>query len=171
MIPPADHTGKPLGRRKTMMRIEILDQSQEIEKIKKQYPEYYKDEKAVQVAAEFWGVTCNNCGVTEYESENLVNSGGCQGIFRYCETSKGCWLIGISAQSSYTGFGYAPSVWDTNAFHSYHDAKRFVIERLIDFFTSVASSTDSCNSDQNRKDAKTAVTLLIDQRTPQLSLF
>ncbi len=164
-----------LERKITMdhLNISIIDKSKDIEVIKAKYgAKYYFNKKAHQAAAEMWGVKCNDHGtVLNRQEETIAEFKSCKATLKIAGTNKGYWLIGLNCQSSYNGFGYAPSVWDKKGFASYWDARLFAVEEFISFFNKVSHSSDSCNSEQNKQNARKVLEILKSERTPQISLF
>jgi len=150
--------------------IETVDLSQEIEAIKKEFgSHYYKDERATKKAAALWGETSNECGVFEKCSfETIVKTNHCKGEIQYANTSKGYWLIGVSAQTALFGFGYAPSVWDRKAYKSYYDARLAGVFFLHDFFN---TAVNGGSSQAQKTEIMQALAHLNGEKTPQLGLF
>lgn len=153
--------------------MKIIDKSEQIEAIKKKFGRgFYRDPKALQVAAQVWGVEYNSAGVPiKLKRETLVQFGHCKGEMAYVETTKGHVLLGLSASTSIGGFGYAPSVWDRIGFASYWDARACAVEKLINYFEKETASTNSCSSLANKYSAIRAVQFLRGEMTPQLELF
>ena len=152
--------------------MQTIDMHKELQAIRNQFnPKYHLKPEATQAAADLWGGEPNARGVLPHKDEIIVQVGQCKGEIRFSETSKGYWLIGLSATSSYSGFGYAPSVWAATGYASYHDARLAGVLRLTDFFEHVSVDTSSTNSNTNRAHARKAVQLLNSEKTPQLDLF
>lgn len=133
---------------------------------------YYSDQNAIREAAELWGCHSSEHGVcSPIKKEIIVDAGQCRGELFFCETTKSYWLIGVSTTSSYSGGGYAPSVWDSTGYLSYNDARLAGVLKLISFFENVISDKGSCNSTSNRENAKKALRILKAEQTPQMTLF
>jgi len=152
--------------------MKTIDMSTEIDAIKDKFnPKYHNKQEAINEAAVLWGCNPNEHGVLPMATETIVDVGQCKGEVKFSETSKGHWLIGISAMSSFNGWGYAPNVWNTTGYESYHDARLAGVLKLKDFFERVATEQSSTNSEANRVNAQKAVHILNAERTPQLGLF
>ena len=155
------------------MTIKIIDKSEDIKAILSKYKgEHFRNPDAVKEIAELWGLACNDAGVAlTITEEILVEVGQCQGILKYAETSKGYFLIGLSAKTAIGGFGYAPSIWSRTALASYWDAREFAVQKLIDYFEKESVTKNSCAASINKQNAKKAADRLRGELTPQLSLF
>jgi hypothetical protein len=145
----------------------------ELSAIKTKYGQrYYADEYATKQAAELWGCQSNEHGVCQpFKTETIAEAGQCRGELSYCETSKSYWLLGLSAMSSYSGIGYAPSVWHSTGYPSFDEARLAGVIKLISFFNGVISNNSSCNSKTNRENANKIIDILKSEKTPQLVLF
>ncbi len=152
-----------------MKDFETIDFVREREAIKLEFgPRYYADDAATQKAADFWGAKCNPHGVIEgYTTETIAQAGGCSGKLDFAQTSKGYWLIGAHTQTPVSGMGYAPSVWDTCAYCSYHDARLAGIAIISDFFKNTAGNA----SPSLAADIRKILEQLRAEETPQLTLF
>lgn len=150
------------------MNIEVVDMSAPLKAIKEEFgSRYYLEKKAIEKAAILWGACSNESGVFLYlKEETLLRAGKCEGLFRYIQTSKGYWLIGVSAQTTGSGFGYAPSVWDKYGFKSYHDARLAAVTELQRFFQQKIRASSSRNAE-----FENALSALKTEETPQLNLF
>ena len=150
-----------------------IDKTKEIEAIRLKYGiKYYFNLEAHQEAAAVWEISCNDHGiVTETKDEVVAKVGGCEATMRLAETPKGYWLMGLGMRSAYSGYGYAPTVWSETAFATYVEARHFAIGKFIKFFSDVAQSSDSCNGEQNKQNARRVVEKLKSEQTPQLNLF
>ncbi|OEK01167.1 hypothetical protein BFP97_06425 [Roseivirga sp. 4D4] len=150
-----------------------IDKSKEIQSIKSKFgSRYYFNPEAHKEAALLWGAECNDCGVAlNRKKEVIIQVASCIGELQFVETSKGYWLLGISAQTSVSGFGYAPSVWDNFGFASYWDARAFGVEKLIKFFSARVVTSNSCSSATTKANCQRVVELLRGERAPQLDLF
>ena len=147
--------------------MQTIDLSKEIQAIRDKFnPNYHKKPEARAAAAALWG--WEEDIIT---TEIIVEVGRCKGELDFSPTAKGYWLIGISAMSSFNGRGYAPSVWDSIGYLSYHDARLAGVLKLIRFFEGVANEMISTNSETNRANAKEALRILEAEKTPQLVLF
>jgi len=144
----------------------------EVMNIKKRYdPNYWRNPSAIKELADFWGVSSNSSGVIPHQAETIVHIGRCKGQIYFAQTSKGYWLTGLSASSSFNGVSYAPSVTDTIGYKSYQNARKEGVKKLIDFFNAVTHDLSSCNSEANRANGLKAVSFLKPELTPQLNLF
>lgn len=153
--------------------ISIIDKSKEIQAVKNKYgPKFYHNPDALKAAADIWGIEHNDHGVAlNRQKETLVEFNSCKATVSLVQTANNHWLMGLSVESAYNGFGYAPSIWDVTGFVTYWDARLCAVEKSIAFFKKVTLSSDSCNSDQNRYNASKAMVMLQGERTPQISLF
>lgn len=153
--------------------LKTIDMSEQIEAIKKKFGrDFYRDPKAMQEAAQVWGVEYNSGGAPiKLKRETLVEFGHCKGEMSYVETTKGYVLLGMNASTSIGGFGYAPSIWDGVGFASYWDARACAVEKLINYFEKETASTNSCSSLANKHSAMRVVQFLREEMTPQLELF
>ncbi len=151
------------------MSLNIIDFLKEHESIKQKFgSRYFAEKKAVQMAADFWGAQSNKHGVfVNCKKEIICEVKRCRGEFEYVSTSKGYWLIGVSAQTSISGFGYAPSVWSRYGFKSYHDARLAAVIELHDFFNQKSGISSQSQNDEIQK----ILALLQSEKTPQLNLF
>lgn len=141
----------------------MIDHSAKIEAIRQKYSlRHHFSEEALFEAATLWGGSPNPCSVLPSEREMLFKNGLCSAEISFAETSKGYWLIGVSASTSMGGFGYAPSVWDSFGYASRHEARQAGIEQLLHFFQ---------KEDGNRPDIRMVLRVLESEKTPQLSLF
>ena len=150
-----------------------IEKTKEIQNIKSKYGvKYFFNIQSHQEAAAVWGVPCNDHGVVmETKDEVVAKAGGCEATMRLAETPEGHWLMGLGMRSAYSGYGYAPSVWSETAFASYAEARHFAIGEFIGFFNEVATASDSCNSEQNKQNARKIVEKLQSGQTTQLTLF
>lgn len=151
------------------MNLSIVNFSKELEAIKQEFgSRYYCEDKAVQKAADFWGAPSNKHGVfLNCRAEIICEVKRCKGEFEYVSTSKGYWLIGVSAQTSISGFGYAPSVWSHYGFKSYHDARLAAVIELHDFF----NQKSGISSQSQKNEIQKILTILQSEKTLQLNLF
>lgn len=141
----------------------MIDHSAKIEAIRQKYDlRHHFSEEALFEAATLWGGSPNPSGVLPSEREVLFKNGLCSAEISLAETSRGYWLIGVSASTSMGGFGYAPSVWDSFGYISRHEARQAGIGYLTDFFQ---------RQDGNRPDIRMVLRVLEAEKTPQLSLF
>lgn len=83
-------------------------------------------------------------------------------------SSKGHWLIGVSAETAISGFGYAPSVFSSIGYCSYDAARLAGVQRLLRFFQ---NESKSLSGSAARDAAAAAAQLLEAEQKPQLSLF
>jgi len=134
-------------------QISIVDKSAETEAIKEKYgSKFFLEQEARKEAADLWGCDYNEIGILlNRQYETIVTTGTCKGEMNFIETRKGYWLVGCKAQTAIGGFGYAASVWDRQGFTSYEDARLFIVQKLIAFFSKEAVSTNSCSSTQNKR--------------------
>lgn len=141
----------------------MIDHSAELEAIRLKYNlRHHFSEEALREASKVWGGSPNPCGVLPSEREMIFKNGLCSAEISFAKTSKGYWLIGVSASTSMGGFGYAPSVWDSFGFATRHEARLAGIEQLLHFFQ---------KEDKDRPDTRMALRVLETEKTPQLSLF
>lgn len=156
-----------------MLDFNTINFNAELSAIRTKYGErFFANENAILEAADLWGCQPNEHGVCRpLKTETIAEVGQCQGSLSFYETSKGYWLMGISTMSSYSGRGYAPSVWDNIGYPSYDDMRLAGVLKLIVFFEGVIDDTSSCNSNANRLNAKQMLRILEAEKTPQLSFF
>ena len=120
--------------------MKTIDLSKEMQALKDKHgSEYYRNTAFTKEAAALWGASPNEHGVLPAMKEAIVNIGLCLGEIRFHKTSKGHWLIGINAMSSYTGKSYLPTVHDTIGYESRADARLAGVHKLIDFFEAQTS--------------------------------
>ena len=156
--------------RELVMDAAVIDKRDTIAAIQKKYGEkfYFNQECYAEAAAE-WGFDAHNsCGViTHYRTETVVTVRTCKAEVRLAESSKGYWIIGVSAMTAISGFGYAPSVFSGIGYSSYDAARLAGVQRLLRFFQSESESL----SGSAARDAAAAAQLLEAEKKPQLSLF
>ena len=157
-----------------MLEIQIIDLSVSLKSIKKKYGEkYYFEKQAYAEAASLWGFTdYNDCGVILRDSEIIAEVKSCKGEAILAESSKGHWLMGCSAQTAVSGFGFSPAVFDSIGFASYEDAKAAATKRIIEFFERERVCSSGSNSDSNKANI-TEVLRRIKQaeQEPEFDLF
>ena len=88
----------------------IIDRGEELQKIKDKYGRRYCIEpEATEEAAKLWGVEANEHGVPlNVETECVLNFQRAFASVHLASTSKGQWLVGISASTAVSGLGYYP---------------------------------------------------------------
>lgn len=153
----------------------VVDMSKEIKAIKLRYgPEYRFNSTITNDLARIWGVAqsgYNLHGVlVNLTQEIILHIGGCQATIEYVETCTGNWLLGLHAQTSISGFGYSPSLWDHIGFTSHNHARCAAIERFITFFNDIVMSSGHY-SKADVMNAQKALAVLKVGRNPQLLLF
>ena len=88
--------------------MQTIDLRNEIQAIKDKFnPNYHRKPEARAAAVALWG--WEEGAMT---TEVIVEVGQCKGELDFSPTTKGYWLLGLSAMSSFNGQGYAPSMWD-----------------------------------------------------------
>ncbi len=132
---------------------------------------------AMWEAAALWGVTpearsINDCGVFTYASDEVtLRGGGCKAEFTLVQAPNGNWAMSTGYDTRISGGGYAPSVWNRQAFPTRDDARLAALCELIHQFRQEAENPNSLNGDSNRRDARQMIGMLEGEKTPQLSLF
>lgn len=152
----------------------IIDMSKPIEAIKHKYGEScFLKNKAHQELSELWGFPFKEGKATfNHTTENLVELDTCRGSITFSQkSSKGYWLIGISAQTANSGFSNMPSVFSYIGFTSYEDARLAGILRLQKFFREKLDSKSSLVSSATRLKVSRALKILEAEKQPQLDLF
>lgn len=116
--------------------IKTIDFSDKLDAIRSKFGvEYHRNPNSHKEAAALWGVEANDSGVTILtDIEPVLDSNRCQAEIRYCRTSKGYWLIGISCDTNISGIAYYPSVWNSLGFHSQSDARIHGLLTIAEFF-------------------------------------
>jgi len=148
---------------KEQFNTNVIDHSQELQAIKDKYGErFHHEPKATQEAAELWGIETNKCGVCRnITTEVLIDEKRITAEIYLARTTKNYWLTGISAHTSLSGTGYAPSVWDRTGYTSYDAARKQAIQKVKDFFSRSALE----------KEKSFIFSKISEKETPQLSLF
>ncbi len=141
----------------------IIDRSEELQKIKDKYGRsYYIELEATEEAAKLWGVEVNDCGVPlNVETECVLNFQRAFASVHLAPTSKGQWLVGISASTSVSGLGYYPSAWDRTGYADYDTARKEALFRLRSYFSDAVRG----------KELQAILLGLADAETRQLELF
>ena len=145
------------------------DKTVEINAIKESYNYRNSNNKeARQKAADLWGVELNEYGfVANRQHELIYNQNNLVAAIGYITSSKGFWLMGISASTPTSGRGYTPSIWDGKSFRSYEDARLAAIYKLYDFF----KQAETYALPSHIKHVRKALIHLHNEKTPQLDLF
>jgi len=113
-----------------------INHSEQLNAIRSKYGNRYHHElEAHREAAALWGADANSCGVLPAtHNETVLDAGSNKAEIRFCQTSKGYWLFGISCQTNISGHGYAPSAWDSVGFTSLEAARIEAMRRICRFF-------------------------------------
>lgn len=157
-----------------MPEIQTIDMSKQLNKIRKKYGEKYRFEKqAYAEAAAIWGFDdYNDCGVITTTDESIVEVKSCKAEARLAQSSKGHWLMGCSAQTAVSGFGFCPGVFNPIGFTSYEDAKAVATKRIVDFFECEKLCNGGCNTNSNKSNIAEALRLIKQaEQEPELDLF
>ena len=157
------------GKGESMKTIDMSAQMQALRDTYRDDPHHRQ--AFLQEASVLWGGSPNDAGVLPATSKMVVNVGSCSGEIKFAETEKGYWLIGINAQSSYSGVSYSPSVYDHIGYKSYEDAYVAGVNKLCTFFSRVIEDKSSTNSHVSRVNAERALQSLRAKQNPQLKLF
>lgn len=155
-------------------QIPVVDMRREIGAIKSRYGnKYHFKPEAYQEAANLWGFTnYNDCGVlTSCTTETTLKVKNCEAELRFIQSSKGYWLIGVSAMTSISGHCYMPSVFDNIGYASYEDARLAGVELLLRFFTNEAQGQNSCGGKSYQINCQEAVRMLQVEQQPQFDMF
>lgn len=141
----------------------IIDRTEELQQIKDKYGRrYYMEPEATEEAAKLWGVEINDCGVPlNVETECVLNFQRAFASVHLVPTSKGQWLVGISASTAVSGLGYYPSAWDRTGYADYDTARKVALFRLREYFSEVVRGNE----------LQAILIRLADAETPQLELF
>ena len=146
---------------------EVVDMSQKIESIRASYWEaYHRSKEVLAELQSVWWFQTNDCGViTEgTEKELLAEHGRVEILITLAESSKGYWLYGLSASTSVSWMGFAPSVYHTTAYHSRESAYWVAKSELIRWLERESRSVNSCDSQSNRDNVRLC---LEDLKNPQ----
>lgn len=141
----------------------IIDRGEELQKIKDKYGRRYCIEpEATEEAAKLWGVEANEHGVPlNVETECVLNFQRAFASVHLASTSKGQWLVGISASTAVSGLGYYPSAWDRTGYADYDTARKEALLRLRSYFGEAVRG----------RELQAILIRLADAETPQLELF
>lgn len=132
---------------------------------------YYVNEDCLRDVAALWGIgpqheCINDAGVfVPFQSIDL-RAGRCRAEIRYASSPSGLWVMDTSHMTATSGGGASPSVWNGVAFLSEDDARAAGLHALIELFRYIAAI-----GRPEAADARKLVSLLEDERTPQLALF
>ncbi|MCF3932869.1 hypothetical protein L1787_05500 [Acuticoccus sp. M5D2P5] len=146
---------------------ETVNFSAEIAAIKQKFgPTYHREPKAIEEAAQLWGLKCNPQGVIYSAAEDIkIEHKGYSAAIRLYGTGKGYWHVSLSLITPQSGFGTPATVWGCTAFTNALAARKWGLARLLQHCRGSAESRGA--------DARLAVflTKLEAERTPQLALF
>jgi len=152
--------------------IEALDLRKAQSDIRARYGRgYHVNEDCLRDVAALWGIArqhecINDAGVfMPYQSIDL-RAGRCSAELRYAASPSGLWAMDTSHMTATSGNGSSPSVWNRVAFLSESDARAAGLYALIELFRNLAAA-----GRPEAADASKLVSLLEDERTPQLALF
>ncbi len=132
---------------------------------------YHVNKDCLRDVAALWGIgpeheCVNDAGVfVPYQNIDL-RAGSCRAEIHYAASPSGLWAMDTSHMTASSGNGSSPSVWNRVAFLSEDDARAAGLHALIEMFRYIAAI-----GRPEAADARKLVSLLEDERTPQLALF
>ena len=156
-----------------MPEIKTIDLSQDLNKIKKKYGErFFVKPEAFAEAAELWGFSeFNDCGVVPSNEEIIVDASPCKASVRITESTKGYWLMSYTAETSISGVGSCPNVFNSIGFRSREDAITAGTCQIKKFYQSELSQKGSHRSAQQIKVEQALKLIEQNQNQPELNLF
>lgn len=140
--------------------------------IRRKYgPRYFVNNECLRELAGLWGIEehhecINDVGVFIPYNKIEHCAGRCSAEIRFARSPSGLWAMDTSHSTATAGQGSSPSVSNPVAFLCENDARAEGLHRLIGVFRGIADGGGS-----DAADARKLVTMLQDERMPQLSLF
>jgi hypothetical protein len=122
------------------------DITSQIDDIIAEYPDYVRSPAALERAKSVWqpGRPVNGCGVfVDYHEEIVARCGRAKATVGVCRVRDGVFVHCCSFEYSLGGFGYAPSVWNSEPHASAEQARLAGIEELLGRIGGRASPGDS----------------------------
>jgi hypothetical protein len=157
---------------------EYIDLTEVVDSIRSKYGERsHAIPAAMWEAAALWGVTpetasIDDCGVfTSANDEITLHSGGCKAHVILVQAPNGNWAMSTRYDTRVSGAGYAPSVWNRQAFRTRDDARLAALGELIQRFGQEERDPGSLKGESNRRDVRQMIALPEAEKTPQLALF
>ena len=122
----------------------VIDLSDQLDDIRRRYPEYWNSGEAVRELQALWGgADCNDCGVFERDetirmrpSIMTVNQKSWYGELRIAVAPNGWHAIATSYWYGQGGGGSSPSVWNRTAYTT-RDEAAAAINKLIATFEAI----------------------------------
>ena len=152
--------------------IEALDMRPAQNEIRARYGRgYHVNEDCLRDVAALWGIgpeheCINDAGVfMSYQSIDL-RAGRCRAEIHCAASPSGLWAMDTSHTTASSGSGSSPSIWNRIAYMSDSDARAAGLYALIDLFRHIAAA-----GRPEAADARKLISLLENERTPQLALF
>ncbi len=132
---------------------------------------YHVNDDCLRDVGALWGIgpqheCINDAGVFIPYERIQCRAGRCSAEIRYAASPSGLWAMDTSYMTASSGNASSPSVWNAVAFLNEDDARAAGLHALIELFRNIAAAGRS-----EASDARKLVSLLEEERTPQLALF